>query len=70
MADHSDNLKRTMADFYALDKNDVYDYIMERYVPELKSKLVCDYKCNFKLNDDNFFAYLHWENQQKKMQKF
>lgn len=39
LADHTENLKRTMDDFYAHDKNDVYDYIMEKYVPRLKTNL-------------------------------
>ncbi len=39
LADHTDNLKRTMNDFYAHDKNDVYDYIMEKYMQKLKTNL-------------------------------
>lgn len=36
LADHTDELKRTMADFHAHDKNDIYDYSMEKYVAKLK----------------------------------
>lgn len=70
LADHADNLQRTMVDFYAHDKNDVYDYIMERYVTELKAKLVFDYQFNSKLNNDNLFAYLPWDNQKKRCRSF
>ena len=39
MADHKKDEKRTMDSFYHHDKNDVYDYIMEKYVPTLKVKV-------------------------------
>ena len=38
MADHAEE-KRTMEGFYGHDRNDVYDYIMERFVPSLKTKV-------------------------------
>ena len=31
--------KRTMADFFQRDKNDIYDYVMEKYVEQVKNKL-------------------------------
>lgn len=52
LADHAENLKRTMADFYAHDKNDVYDYIMELYVAKLKTKPAFDYQRSFNFNND------------------
>ena len=30
---------KTMADFFARDKNDIYDYIMEKYINQVKNKL-------------------------------
>lgn len=53
LADHAENLKRTMADFYAHDKNDIYDYIMESYVAKLKTKLAFDYPYSFNSDNDN-----------------
>lgn len=39
MADQSTGVKRTMQDFYLHDRNEKYDFIMERYVNKLKTIL-------------------------------
>ncbi len=52
LADHAENLKRTMTDFYAHDKNDIYDYVMEPYVSKLKMNPDFDYQRSFNPNND------------------